>query len=141
MIEKITVYQTTDGKRFDSLEAAEEYEKLYQRCEKLHEVLGAKATCRYAIKHDPLLVRHLFLDFLDLCAQTIDDEIGVFIGVRHGEIHKSHAERILSDYHHDYPCLWDTYFRFNCIGPSGIEYEQPYYAYHEDKWDGAVKAQ
>lgn len=141
MIRQIIIYQTQDGTRFDTMAAAEEYERLYYRCVEVMQKLGEHATERKAIKHDRNRVDLCFKKFLEICAIQIPAERHIFIGVRDGNVHRSHAEKVLSDFHYKYPCLWDSYFRFDCIGPSGVEYEQPFFAYNEDKYDGDVVLQ
>ena len=74
---------------------------------------------------------------MDLCSKMIPSYKHIFDDTANDNAHPSHAERILSD--SGYECLCHTNYRFRCMNMnSGIEYEQPYYATHEDEWKGKI---
>ena len=109
MINELTIYETSDGSRFDTIKEAKEYEALYEKCEKLirpHEDNGA-------VQQDIELVKRAFNEFMDLCVEAIPEHKKTFIGVKKGKIHPSWAQRIISDYNIE--CLRDVFFRFSCL--------------------------
>lgn len=141
MIERITVFQTSDGKRFDDPREAENYEYIYQRCQEIMGKLRPATDFNewQAVRQNIYAVKSAFLDLMELCCDVLYKHKRVFIGVANGKYHRSHAEHILSDFSKDYPCLQKTFYRFECISlTSGIEYNQPYYATHEDEWQHPV---
>lgn len=136
MIKELTIYETTDGCRFNTEKEAKEYEVLYEKCKKImrqlrpHEDYGA-------VQQDIELVKKAFNEFMNLCVEVIPQYKKTFIGVKEGGIHPSWAQRIISDYH--IKCLCKTFFRFTCINMrSGIEYEQPYFVEHESEWEKII---
>jgi hypothetical protein len=138
MIKEITIYETTDRSRFESHREAVEYEKLYERCNEIMQVLRDREDdC--AVRQDIKDVKNAFEKLMSLCAEKIPDFKSTFNKVSRGEAHQSWAARILSDYSSEYRCLYHSFFRFECINMvSGIEYEQPYYAAHESEWKGEI---
>lgn len=136
MIKEVTIFETTDGCRFNNEKEAKEYETLYEKCEKImgqlrpHEDNGA-------VQQDIELVKKAFNEFMDLCVEAIPHYKKTFIGVKEGNIHPSWAQRVISDY--DIDCLLNAFYRFKCTNMvSGIEYEQPYYAEHESEWKKVI---
>jgi len=138
MIKEITIYETTDRSRFESHREAVEYEKLYERCNKIMAVLRNREDgC--AVKQDLHDVKNVLKNLMSLCSEVIPDFKSTFDKVSRGEAHQSWAARILSDYSSEYRCLYKSFYRFECMNQvSGIEYEQPYYALHESAWEGKV---
>jgi len=137
MIKEVTIYETTDGSQFDTLKEAEEYEMLYEKCEKIMSHLRPhEDNC--AVQQDVELVKKAFNEFMDLCVETIPHYKKTFIGVKEGTVHPSWAQRIISDYNIE--CLCNASFRFSCTNMiSGIEYEQPYFVNHESEWKGEIQ--
>lgn len=138
MIKEIIIYETTDRSRFESHREAVEYEKLYERCNKIMAVLrNREDDC--AVRQDIKDVQNAFKNLMSLCAEVIPDYKSIFDNVSKGEAHPSWAGRILSDYSSGYMCLYHSFYRFECINKvSGLEYDQPYYAAHESEWKGDV---
>lgn len=136
------IYIAADGKRFDSEEQCARYEIL------LGHVGKAMSNLFYnkeeihkgnAFKHNLKDIETSFKEVLDICALTIKNYSRVFLGVKNGIWQFSHALAIISDYSQDYPCLSNALYRFSCMNfTSGIEYEQPYYAKHEEDFKGRV---
>lgn len=136
MIKGVTIYETTDGCRFNTEKEAKKYESLYEKCENIMGQLRPRVDDS-AVQQDVKLVKKVFNEFMDLCAETIPTYKKTFIGVKEGNIHPSWAQRIISDY--GIKCLSETLYRFNCTNMvSGIEYEQPYFVEHESEWKGDV---
>lgn len=137
MVDWITVYQASDGKRFDDLHDAENYEYIYQRCQEILGELRPNETKgkTMAVRQHVYAVKSAFRKLMELCCDVLYKHKRVFRGVANGQYHRSHAARILSDYSNDYPCLQKAFFRFECINmESGLEYNQPYFVEHEDEW-------
>ena len=137
MIKEVTIYETTDGCRFNTEKDAEKYESLYEKCENIMGQLRPRVDDG-AVQQDIELVKKAFNEFMDLCSEVIPAHKKIFIGVKEGNIHPSWAQRIISDY--DIKCLRHIFFRFSCTNMvSGIEYEQPYFVEHESEWKGDVR--
>ena len=132
MIKKVTIYETTDGCRFNTEKEAEKYESLYEKCENIMGQLRPRVDDG-AVQQDVNLVKKTFNEFIDLCIETIPTHEKTFIRVKEGSIHPSWAGGIISDY--NIKCLCNASYRFKCTNmTSGIEYEQPYYVNHESEW-------
>ena len=77
---------------------------------------------------------------MDECAKAIPLYRRWFKQVKSGTRHISAIGIVLSDYNKDFPYLWKAFYRFQCISlTSGIEYEQAYFALHENEFKGIVK--
>lgn len=140
-MEKITIYKAVDGTRFDRKADCEYYESI---CKNVSNIMARirpneDISSRIAIRQDIDVVREVKQDFFLICAEVIPFFSQLFKEVANGTRHISHAGRILSDYSKDFPILYSTYYRFECINYcSGVEYEQPYFANHEIEFDGVI---
>lgn len=139
MVKKVEVWEAQDGKRFDEHIDAAYYDSIIDWCSEVmselrpHEEGGA-------VQQDVEEVKKAYAEFMDLCAEVLPKNKDWFQGVKEGRRHPSHVQYLLADYSTDYPILWKTLFRFDCINmTSGIEYYQPYYVEHEDEWKWGVK--
>ena len=134
MIKTISVYEV-NGKRFDNLGSAIQYEMICEEVESIMSRLKPRTKdvedgLDY-IQQDKNVLKSCKKDFYELCSQTIPDFANMFIEVGKGERHPSHIERVLSEYENDYPCLWKAHYRFKCIDEEcGYEFQQSYYATH-----------
>lgn len=136
MIKKVTIYETTDGCRFNTEKEAEKYESLYEKCEIIMGQLRPRVDDG-AVQQDAKLVKKALSEFMDLCIETLSPYKNTFIGVKEGSTHPSWAGRIISDY--GIKCLCEAFYRFQCTNMvSGIEYEQPYFVEHESEWDKEI---
>jgi len=136
MIKDVTIYETTDGCRFDTRKEAEKYESLYEKCEKIMNQLRPRVDDG-AVQQDIVSVEIALNAFMDLCAEVIPSYEKTFIGVKEGNIHLSWAGRVISE--SMIKCLKNTFYRFDCTSMiSGIEYEQPYFVNHEDDWNREI---
>ena len=139
-MEKLTIYKAKDGVRFDVEKDCAEYEKLIDRVEAVicklrpHEDVDTMV----AIQQNINTLRDCFKTFLvDICAPLFPSYGHLFISCAEGKTHKSWPSRILAD--NDYPVLRYTMWRFECIDmETGIEYEQPYFAYNPKEFKGTV---
>jgi len=140
-MEEITIYKAFDDTRFDSKADCEYYESI---CKNVSNILvklrpNEDVSSCIAIRQDTDVVREVKQDFFLICAEAIPSFSQWFKEVADGTRHISHAGRILSDYSKDFPILYSTYYRFECINDcSGVEYEQPYFANHEIEFDGVI---
>ena len=140
-MEEITIYQAVDGTRFDSKGDCEYYESVIDNVNNIMSRLrqNNEVSSRIAIRQDIEVVREVKYDFFLICAEAIPSFSQWFKEVADGTRHISHAGRVLSDYSHVFPILYDSYFRFECINDySGVEYEQPYFANHEIEFHGVI---
>ena len=64
--------------------------------------------------------------FCDIVADAIPDWAKRAKECGAGTRHRTHIDRIISDY--NIRCLCSLYFRFECIDDNGREYQQPYFA-------------
>lgn len=141
---KILVYES-NGKRFDSYEEALKYEKL---CEKIDGIMSQLLPRTKAIeqgtdfnKYNKETLNGCLKAFCQECAKQIPTWEQWFTETANGTRHLSHIGRILSDYSHDFPCLYDAYFRFSCIDfNTGYEFQQPYYVTHQDEFFNGLKS-
>ncbi len=133
----ITIYQCEDGTRFDLEEDAREYESI---CAKVNEVMSPMGERTHKcdigeeyIQHDPKDVKKALHGFLVLCANTLTDCYKPLMECAEGKRHISHADYIIAE--RGSKILVDANYRFRCTNmESGREYDQPYYAIHEDKF-------
>ena len=136
MIKEIIHYVTDDGSEFDNYKDAQEYEALYEKCEKIMSQLKPYVE-RKAVRQDIGTVKKAYKEFMELCAETMPSFKDIFLKTADGIAHPSHAERVIGDY--DFKCLCEADFRFMCTNmDSGIEYEQPYYVNHQNEWKGEI---
>jgi len=140
-MEGIRIYIAVDGTRFDSKGNCEYYESVIDNVNNIMSRLrpNKEVSSRIAIRQDVDVVREVKQDFFLICAEVIHSYSQLFKEVACGTRHISHAGRILSDYSKDFPILYDSYFRLECINDcSGIEYQQPYFVNHEIDFKGVV---
>lgn len=138
----ITIYAADDGKHFDSAKECEQYEVVMHGVDNIMKRLrNEKNALEHgcAIQQDRQTVKACMYDFWELCEKAIPAYEKVFKEVREGKRHISHAEYTISEYSDEYPCLQRAMYRFDCINAvSGIEYDQPYYANNEPRFNGRV---
>lgn len=140
-MEEITIYKAVDGTRFDSKGDCEYYESVIDNVNNIMSRLrpNDEISSNVAIRQDSDVVKEVKQDFFLLCAEVILSYKQLFREVANSIRHISHAGRVLSDYSHKFPILYDLYFRLECISEtSGIEYEQPYFANHEIEFKGVI---
>lgn len=140
-MEEITIYKSIDGTRFDSKADCEYYESVIDNVNKIMSRLipNDEIASNVAIRQNPDVVIEVKQDFFLLCAEVIPSYKQMFREVAYRIRHTSHAGRVLSDYSHDFPILYDSYYRLECINDcSGVEYEQTYFADHEIEFHGDI---
>lgn len=140
-MEEITIYKAVDGTRFDRKADCEYYESIYKNVSNIMSRLrpNDEISSNVAIRHDSDVVVEVKEDFFLLCAEVIPSYKQLFSEVANRIRHISHAGRVLSDYSHDFPILYDSYFRLECINDcSGVEYEQPCFVNHEIEFKGII---
>ena len=140
-MEKITIYKAVDGTRFDRKDDCEYYESVIDNVNNIMSRLrpNDEISSNVAIRQDSDVVIEVKQDFFLLCAEIIQSYKQFFSEVAYNIRHISHAGRVLSDYSHKFPILYDSYFRLECINDcSGVEYEQPYFANHEIEFHGVI---
>lgn len=137
------VYVANDGAQFNRPEECLAYEcYLNKTNEIMSKLKPRKDEEGYAVRQDIDTVKQTMKDFFDnvgkplvgwdLAKRMMDDTAK---GIRH----ISHIVRLFSELP-EYPVLSNTFYRFTCISmQSGIEYEQPYYASHENEFKGVVE--
>ena len=141
---KIIVFET-NGKRFDSYEEALKYEKL---CKKVGSIMSQLLPRTKEIeqgtdfnKQNKETLNGCFKAFCQECAKQIPSFEQWFTETVNGTRPISYIGRILSDYSHKFPCLYDAYFRFSCIDfNTGFEFQQPYYVTHQDDFFNGLKS-
>ena len=143
MIKAITVYECEDGKRFDSAEDAKKYGMLLNECNAINNMLGVSKEPKFqecAVQLEKQTVDFCYEKFIELCNRVvIFTKYSTKEHKRFQDIEKHFIHRILSDYHEMYPCLDNLAGRFQCISTTTyIEYDQPYFAKHEDEFEGEV---
>lgn len=138
---KITKYAASDGKEFNTAQECEKYESIISRVVEINNLRDNSEVsyCKVAIRQDKEIVKQFKHDFYILCTEVIPDYKRIFTEVANGIRHQSHASRILSDNGENYRILAEVAFRLDCIGEYGIEYDQPYFAIHEDEFEGEIK--
>ena len=141
MVTPVTIYRTSDGEEFSTLESAEKYDKLCSKVDIIMQGLRDRPENK-AVRQVPKDVKHMFRKLMDLCAQEMPlskwkfDTAALGENLESGETHISWVQREVSD--HGIPCILRALYRFTCISDAGIEYEQPYYVRHEDEWKGEI---
>lgn len=141
---KIIVYET-NGKRFDSYEEALKYEKL---CKKVGSIMSQLLPRTKEIeqgtdfnKHNKETLNGCFKAFCKECAKQIPSFEQWFTETANGTRPLSYIGRIISDYSHEFPCLYDAYFRFSCTDfNTGYEFQQPYFVTHQDYFFNWLKS-
>lgn len=134
-IKAIVIYECLDGTRWNTKEEAKKYAELYDRIEEISLYLSSN-TSKYIgsqkyIPQDKEKVLLYKTEILKLAAEYIPNWGKYFNECITGERHISHASRIIDDC--EYPKLQSAFFRLSCISETTyIEYDQPYYADHED---------
>lgn len=127
-MKKIVIYQCNDGTRFDSEKQAAEYDILLLKCNNINDAIGRKVELEYDqyVQHNAGAVKKQWRVFCNIVAEAIPfyDKMAWECG--NGTRHRSHIGRVISDY--NIKCLYDLYFRFECIDEQGREYQQPYFA-------------
>lgn len=140
-MKEITIYEAIDGTRFNSKGDCEYYESVIDNVNNIMSRLrpNDEISSNVAIRQDSDLVIEVKQDFFLLCAEVIPSCKQLFSEVANRIRHISHAGRVLSDYSHNFPVLYDSYFRLECISDfSGVEYEQPYFVNHEIEFKGVA---
>ena len=133
-MKEIVIYECSDGKRFDKKLDAEMYECILGVVENIMAPLGTKPNSFNAFKHEKEIVETSLAKLMELCGDTIITFKESFKKTTINCIRNISA-RVLSDYSDSFPCLWMAYERFMCISPTSfIEYDQPYWAYHEEEF-------
>lgn len=141
MIKEIKVYET-NGKRFDTLADAENYDYL---CNKVNEVMSRLEKRTDDVEHERAYLKHnitvlntTLSDFCNICKEVFygwDRAVEICEKTSEGTAHFSHMARLLSDNSHKYPILHDAMFRFCCTDfNTGFEFSQPYYASHPEEF-------
>lgn len=136
-MKRISVYEAEDGKRFDKKDECVEYEKflkvLYNDVIKYFNT--EKHSDSYAVQHEKEEIDKAYDNFMELCSTLFPRFSNVFKETELWRCGDSLVYRILSDSSHDFPSLWDVFFRFNCISTKNyVEYPQPYYAKYPEDW-------
>lgn len=140
-MEEITIYKAVDGTRFDSKYDCEYYESVIDNVNNIMSRLrpNDEISINVAIRQDSDVVIKVKQDFFLLCADVIPSYKQLFSEIAYRTRHISHAGRVLSDYSDDFPILYGSYFRLDCINDcSGVEYQQPYFANHEIEFNGVI---
>lgn len=144
MIERVTIYRTTDGSEYRSIEKADAYES---RVERLAPIMARLPQlpendgCQFVnghgyIQHDYETARAVMNDVLNLIEELFEHKwIDQTRAKGPREAHPSWVGRLISDY--DDKALNRAWNRFMCIDWNTMrEYGQPYYAAHPDKAAG-----
>lgn len=128
-----------DNKRFDSEYKCRIYETLCEQVEKVMSPLGKPPQdMDEAIQHDITSVEAVLEKFLNLCTEVVPNHKSWFKEYFNGTRDKSHIGWLLSEYSSEYPCLYNAWFRFDCMNNSGIEYQQPYFVGHPNEFQGTI---
>ena len=144
-MKEVKVYEAFDGNRFDTMTECLDYEEHMKiLTEKvIPNFRGKKHSDKDAVQQVKSKIDSAWKSFIDACCEqpAMQRFVSVF---RERESYQNcgetHIYRILSDFSHDYPLLWDIFFRFTCISEEGcVEYPQPYYAKHPEDWEGTIK--
>lgn len=139
MVEKI-IYVALDGTRFDIKNKCLEYENIINDISKIVSNLrdNDEVNSNTAVQQDIEIVKKSWKQFLSVCANAIPEWKDWFYQCAEGVRHESHIGRLLDDYSSEFPILYGTYFRFQCIDTSGVEYEQPYFSLHPNEFNGKI---
>ena len=134
-MKKITVYECSDGTRFDSEAKAEKYDNLLSKLKDIEsKYLGKSPNGNtYTKQHNLEDVHQYKLAICKAAAEYFPRYAKVFEECGIGTRHMSHAQYYIQDY--NATALLQAFYRLECIDEkSGIEYEQPYYATHPEEW-------
>lgn len=134
-IQSVIIYECLDGTRWNTREEAKKYADLYDDIEDIYSKYLSSDTSKYVenqkyIPQDKEKCIEYKTKILELAAKYIPYYEKQFNQCITGERHISHAERYVDD--SQYPKLREAFFRLACISENYIEYDQPYYADHED---------
>ena len=140
-MKELTIYECTDGTRFDYKDKAERYEHYYQLIQEANNMyLGANSRpinpgVTWRIQHNVESVKAFRKRICELAAEYIPEWKKEFLECATGERHISHAIRLVSDYNVEM-FHSNAFFRLECIDENtGYEYQQPFYAAHPDEWE------
>ena len=133
-MKKILIYECADGKRFDKIDDAQNYDTILSEVTQIMRPLGESVSDYEIKRHRSNTIVSALKDLMNVCRHIIPSYAESFDRCNMENIH-GFAGRVLSDYSHDYPCLYKAYFRFRCISPTSfIEYDQPYWTTHEEEY-------
>lgn len=123
-----TIYECSDGTRFDKKEDAMKYDSLLLKCSEVESLLGKARELEYDefIQRDAESVKSAWVKFCGIVAAAIPAYATWAQECGAGTRHRTHIGRVISDF--GIKCLWHLYFRFDCIDGDGREYQQPYFA-------------
>ena len=139
-IKEVTIYECSDGKRFDDKADAEKYNRILCEVNDIMAPLGEKPDDYHSITHQKEVVEKTLAHLMKLCADTITDFDMSFKETTINDCYGCLTGRVLSDCSGDYPCLYKAYHRFMCINPTSfIEYDQPYWAKHEEEYNKTIE--
>ena len=139
MIRTKVVYQCDDGTRFNRILDAQKYDKYYNKLHFVEEsLLGERPDDvdkgRTSIEHSVEDVIEYRKEICRIAGEYIPEYEKMLNECGEGTRDISHAERIVSDY--NVQMLSAAFFRLSCINKeTGIEYQQPFYAIHPEKWE------
>ena len=141
-VEEIKVYKCSDGTRFDDKDEAKKYFDLCEEIKKYEQKLNPRTEdCEQAkgyVQQEKDAVNEYKKNICEAAAKQIPYFAKTFIECGNGERHISHAERIISDYH--IQTLNKAFSRLATISEKTFrEYQQPYYANHEDEFEKQVQ--
>lgn len=127
-MKKTTIYECNDGTRFDSEKQALEYDALLSKCNSINDVIGHKVGLEYDqyVQRNAETVKKQWRVFCNIVAEYIPDCAQIAKECGNGTRHRSHIGRVIDDY--NIKCLYNLYYRFECIDEQGREYQQPYFA-------------
>lgn len=142
---EIIIYEARDGEEFYDKTKCQNYETVLDKIDEIMSELrdDSNVSCSVAIRQNVETVKKVLNRFLlEVCEPAFSDsEYKKWIQeVADGTRHMSYVARLLSDNRSKGKAYYHTCFRFMCINmESGIEYEQPYYAEHEDEFEGVIE--
>lgn len=138
--EQVTMYIAEDGGRFFKKEDCEEYEMI---CERANEILkdlkpNDNVDDHTAIRQDREKVAEAWRKLYEVAQEYFPYHKELIEKVENGESHHSWLGRMLDDCD-DERKFYRAYCRLSNIAKNScIEYDQPYYADHENEFDGEV---
>jgi hypothetical protein len=135
-MKEITIYQCTDGIRFDKKDEALHYDELYRKVESIMSRLNPRIgdMSHMYVQQDVNMINSVKRDFLILCSEEMPYYRKLFLECAEGIRHISHAQYIVESSQYCDTCLHKAFFRFNCMSESGKEYQQPYFSVHEEEF-------
>lgn len=139
---EIKVYKCSDGTRFDNKDEADKYFALCEEIKKYEKKLNPRTEdCEQAkgyVQQNEGIVNEYKKNICEAAAKQIPYFAKTFIECGNGTRHISHSERIISDYH--IRVLSNAFSRLATISEKTFrEYQQPYYANHEDEFEKQVQ--